>query len=177
MPTEAKHNIIEQLADRIRRSTIAIATGFEGLSSNQMTDLRKRLRDQGIELSVVKNRLALLAAQQAEDSVFPEILSGTTAVAFGYDDVVTVARTLDEYVKSTRAELVIRNGVMGGRLISNSQVSELATLPTRDVLIAKLLGQMKAPTSGLVNVLVGPLRGLTTVLQRRAEVLGGSGGG
>ena len=174
MPTEAKRNSVEQLADRIRRSTVAIAAGFEGLSSNQMTDLRKRLRDQGVELRVVKNRLALLAAQEAGDTLFPEILSGTTAIAFGYDDVVTVAKVLDEYVKSTRAQLVIRNGVMEGRVISSVEVSALATLPPREVLIARLLGQMKAPTSGLVNVLTGPLRGLTTVLQRRGESLSGS---
>ena len=90
----------------------------------------------------------------------------------GYGDAVAAAKAVDEYVKQTRSELKVRKGVMDGTLLSEGQVSTLAALPGRDVLVAQLLGQMNAPITGLVNVLSGPTRALAIVLQRRAEQFG-----
>jgi large subunit ribosomal protein L10 len=172
MPTEAKEAAVADLADRMSRSSIAIATDFSGLSVNQVTALRKQLRDAGVEYKVVKNRIAAIAAEQSGVPSFKEILEGATGVVFGYDDVVAAAKAVDEYVKQTRAELKIRNGVMNGALITPAQVSALAALPPKEQLVAKLLGQMNAPITGLVHVLNGTISGLAIVLQRRAEQLG-----
>lgn len=171
MPTEAKEAAVADLAGRISRSTIAIATDFSGLNVNQLTELRRRLREKGVEYRVVKNRIAAIAAEQAGVSPFKDILEGTTGVAFGYDDVAVVAKALDDFVKQTRAELKIRNGVMDGQPLTVAQVSALAALPPKDQLVARLLGQMNAPITGLVMVLNGSIRGLAMVLQRRAEQL------
>jgi large subunit ribosomal protein L10 len=172
MPTEAKEAAVADLADRMSRSSIAIATDFSGLSVNDITELRKRLREQGVEYKVVKNRIAAIAAAQSGVESFKEILEGATGVVFGYDDVVAAAKVVDEYVKQTRVELKIRNGVMDGAVITPVQISALAALPPKDELIAKLLGQMNAPIAGLVQVLNGTISGLAIVLQRRAEQLG-----
>ena len=172
MPTEAKREAIADLTDKLGRAAITIATAFSGLSVNQMTELRRRLREVGVEYRVVKNRLAALAADGAGLELFKELLDGSTGVVIGYGEPVAAAKALDEFVKQTRSELKVRKGVMDGALITESQVAALAALPAKDQLLAMLLGQMNAPISGLVNVLTGPVRGLAIVLQRRAEQLG-----
>ena len=176
MPTDAKRDAVADLAGRISRSSIAIATDFSGLGVNNLTELRKRLREQGVEYRVVKNRIALLAATEAGLDQFAELLEGSTGIAFGYDEPVAAAKTLDEFVKQTRLPLIIRKGIMDGAVLSSTQVAVLAALPPRDQLIAKLLGQMNAPITGLVYVLSGPVRGLAMVLQRRGEQLAAAGG-
>lgn len=172
MPTEAKVATVADLADRIKRSSIVIGTDFTGLNVNQITELRRQLRVAGVEYKVVKNRLAAIAADEADTAQFKEILEGATGVVFGYDDVVTAAKAVDDYVKQMRVDLKIRKGLMNGDVLSSAQVSALAALPPREQLIAMLLGQMNAPISGLVRVLNGTIRGLAIVLQRRAEQLG-----
>lgn len=174
MPTEAKKEAVADLADRMTRASIAVATDFRGLSVNQTTALRAQLRQVGVEYKVVKNRLAKIAADESGVTAYREILDGATGVVFGYDDVVAPAKVLDEFVKQMRVDLKIRNGVMDGRVISSAQIAELASLPPREELIAKLLGQMNAPIANLVGVLHGTIRGLPIVLQRRAEQLAGS---
>jgi large subunit ribosomal protein L10 len=171
MPTDVKEAAIVDLADRMSRSTIAIATNFSGLSVNDVTELRKQLRAVGVEYKVVKNRLAAIAADRAGVESFKEILEGSTGVVFGYGDVVAAAKAVDGYVKETKVELKIRSGVMDGKVIAPAQVSALAALPPKDELVARLLGQMNAPISGLVHVLNGTISGLAVVLQRRAEQL------
>ena len=168
---EAKEAAVIDLAGRISKATIAIATDFSGLSVNQITELRKQLRDLGIEYRVVKNRIAKIAAEQAGVDPFKDILEGSTGVVFGYGDVVAAAKALDSYVKQTRADLKLRNGVMDGLPLTAAQVSALAALPPKEQLVANLLGQMNAPITGFVTVLNGPIRGLAMVLQRRAEQL------
>ena len=172
MPTEAKREAVTELAERLSKAAIVIATDFSGLKVNQMTELRHRLREQGVEYKVVKNRIASIAAGESGVEAFRDILEGATGVVLGYDDPVAAAKAVNDYVRQSRAELKIRKGVMDGALISETQVVALAALPGKDELVAKLLGQMNAPISGLVNVLSGPTRALAIVLQRRAEQLG-----
>lgn len=174
MPTEAKEKTVTELADKMSKASIAVATDFNGLTVNQTTALRAQLRQVGVEYKVVKNRLAKIAADQAGVPAYKEILEGATGVVFGYGDVVAAAKALDTYVKESRVELTVRKGVMNGAVISSTQVTALAALPPREELVTKLLGQMNAPIAGLVNVLSGSMRGLAIVLQRRAEQLGGA---
>jgi ribosomal protein L10 len=171
MPTEAKEAAVADLVDRMTRSSIAIATDFSGLSVNQVTQLRRQLRESGAEYKVVKNRIALIAAQQSGQEHFKEIVEGSTGIVFGYGDVVAAAKGVDAYVKDTRAELTIRKGIMNGAVISPAQVSALAALPPKEQLVSMLLGQMNAPITGLLRVLNGTISGLAIVLQRRAEQL------
>ena len=175
MPTEAKRTEVADLAERIGRSTIAIATDFTGLKVNQLTELRRRLKERDAEYRVVKNRLAALAATQAGNEAFRELLEGVTGIVFGYGEPESAAKTVYEYVRQTRSALRMRNAIMGGEVLSPAQVSALAALPSKQELLARLLGQLNAPIAGLVHVLSGPVRGLAIVLQRRAEQLAEAG--
>lgn len=176
MPTPKKEVQVEEIKEKLGRSTIAIATGYQGLSASDMTELRRRLREQGIEYKVVKNTLTLLAAQELGKEGIGEVMQGPTGLAFGYGDEVAVARGLNTFITSTRSPLVIHGAIMDSRVITGDQVRSLATLPPREELLSRLLGQMQAPVTGLVTVLSAPLRGLVTVLQRAAESGGAQAG-
>ena len=169
MPTPAKQQTVSELTDVLQRAKVVIATDYSGMSVNQMTELRRVLREQGAEYRVIKNRLALLAAERAGNELVPQLLDGITGMAFGYDDPVSVAKTIDEFVKSSRATLKVRNAVIDGRLVDSTQVAALASMPPKDILLARLLGQLNSPVTRLVYALNGPVQGLAMVLQRRAE--------
>ena len=169
MPTPAKQQTVSELTDVLQRAKVVIATDYSGMSVNQMTELRRVLREQGAEYRVIKNRLALLAAERAGNELVPQLLDGITGMAFGYDDPVSVAKTIDEFVKASRATLKVRNAVIDGRLVDSTQVAALASMPPKDILLGRLLGQLNSPVTRLVYALNGPVQGLAMVLQRRAE--------
>ena len=173
MPTETKRRIVAELADQIARATLAIATDFSGLGVNELTELRRRLRARSAEYRVVKNRLVVLAAKEAGKDGFVELVEGSTGIVFGYGEAVDAAKALDEFIRSTRSQLVVRNGILDGAPLSRGQITALAGLPPKEELLARLLGQLQTPVARLVNVLNGPLQGLAIVLQRRAEQMAG----
>ena len=171
MPTEEKRRAVSELTGLIQSSTISIATDFRGLNVPLLTDLRRRLRDQGATYRVVKNRLALLAAQQAGQSEFPQLLDGVTGIVFGQGDSQAIVKALTDFVQTSRSTFVIRNALMDGAILSAQQLAVLASLPPKNELIAKLMGQLQSPPASLLRVLNGPVRGLVTVLMRRTEQL------
>ena len=171
MPTERKINSVQQMRGWLEECTVAISADFSGMSVNAMNDLRQQLRGKGVQFRVVKNTLAHLAADAAGLPGFKQIIEGPTGVAFGYGDPTEPARTLAEYIRTNRSPLTIRGGLMDERVLSVGDVSVLASLPSRDELLARLFGQLQAPVSGLVNVLSGPMSGLARVLQARADQL------
>ena len=182
MPTKRKMELVEELKGKFNRCTIAVSTDYTGLSVNNMTELRQKMREKDIEYRVVKNSLTYLAADSAEKPEMKEIVQGPTALAFGYAEPADVAKALEEYIRVNRSPLAIRGAVMEGRTLSAREVSYLTTLPPRNVLVAQLLGQMQAPLASLLGQLQAPLRGVVTVLngplvslsillQRRVEQL------
>ncbi len=171
MPTEQKVEQVEDIRDRLSRASIIVSTGYESLTSSDMNALRKALREQGIEYKVIKNTLVLRAAEEIGKQGVESILKGPTGIAFGYDDVTSVPKAINNFITSTRIPLVIHGGVMGSEVLSESQVVDIANLPSKEELVAKLLGQMKAPITGLVGTLNSVLTGIAVVLQRRVEKL------
>ena len=169
MPTPKKQDQVEEIKDRLSRCTIAVTTGYQGLAASQMTELRRRLSEQGIEFKVVKNTLTLRAAEDLGMEGLGDVLKGPTGVAFGYGEVTTVAKGINSYITTTRQPLVIYGALMGDIVLTADQVRTLALLPSRDELVARLMGQLQAPIAMLVNVLSAPMRGLVVALQRIAE--------
>ena len=165
MPTESNVRRVEELRGWIERCTVAITTDYTGLSVDAMNVLRRELREKGVQFRVVKNTLTHLAADAAGKPAFKEIVEGPTGIAFGYGDPVEPAKALAEYIRVARSSLKIRGGLMDGRVLSPEDVVALAALPSKDELVARLLGQLQAPISGLVTVLNGPISGLARVLQ------------
>ena len=169
MPTQKKIDEVAELKEKISKATIAVATSPQGLGGAAMTDLRSKLREKKIEYRMVKNTLVSIAADQAEKSSLKDIVKGTTVMAFGYGEPVDTAKALDEYIRTTRANIVIHGALMGNRLLTSQEVSTLAALPPKPELIARLLGQLQAPIARLVGSLKSPITGLGIVLQQRVK--------
>ena len=177
LPTQAKIDKVSELKDKLERSSIALATTCTNLDVNEMNELRKRTREAGVEFVVIKNTLMHLAADAASKPQVKEIVQGPTAIAFGYDEPVDVAKALHEYITSTRSELSIQGAVIGdGPVLPAADVIRLAGLPPKPQLIAQLLGQVQAPIYGLLNILNGPLWNLGGLLQARIQQLEAGGG-
>jgi large subunit ribosomal protein L10 len=169
MLKEKKVQIVSNLADDLSRSSIIIATNYQGLLAKQMADLRHALAKAGIGYHVVKNTLVYRAADQAGKSQLRDIIEGPVALAFGYDDIANTAKALSQYIKSAALPLQIRGGLLGNRILLPEELTSLANLPPREILISKLIGQLQAPVVTLHNLLSFPLRGLLTVLQNKAQ--------
>ena len=171
MLREKKVQIVSNLADDLSRSNIIIATNYQGLLAKQMAELRNALAKAGVEYHVVKNTLVYRAAEQAGKPQLRDIIEGPVALAFGYDDIVNTAKALNQYIKSAALPLQIRGGLLEDRILLPEEVVSLANLPTREVLISKLIGQLQAPIGTLHNILNLPLQGLLNVLQNRAQTI------
>ena len=172
MPTQEKVERVQDLKAKLEKCSIALATDYTGLPGVTMTELRQRMRAAGIEFVVVKNTLINLAADEAQRPQVKDMIQGPTAIVFGYHEPVEVAKTLSDYIRTTRSTLAIRGAVMGtGPMLPPAQVAQLATLPPKPQLVANLLGQLQAPLQRLLGVLNGPLGNLDTLLQARIRQL------
>ncbi len=169
MLREKKVQIVSNLADDLSRSIVIIATNYQGLLAKQMADLRNALAKAGVDYHVVKNTLVYRAADQAGKPELRDIIEGPVALAFGYDDIVNTAKTLNQYIKSAALPLQIKGGLLGNRILPPEEVVNLANLPTREVLISRLIGQLQAPITTLHNILNLPLWGLLNVLQNKTQ--------
>ena len=132
MPTQEKFDRVEELKDRLERSTITFGADYTRTSVNQMTELRRAMRAGGIEFTVVKNTLMYLAADQAGMPQVKDIVQGPTAVAFGYDDPAAAAKAISDCARANVNTFSIRGAVMGeGAALGPDGVTRLATLPPK----------------------------------------------
>ena len=178
MPTEAKIQRVDDLKGRLERSSIAVAVDYTGISVNEMTDMRRRMRAAGVDFTVVKNTLTYLASEAAGRPQLKEIVQGPTVMVFGYDDPLDVARALVDYIRTARSTLAIRGAVLGdGLVLPAGDVTRMASLPSRPQMVATLMGQLQSPMQRLLGVLNGPLRNLDAVLQARIQQLESSESG
>jgi len=173
MPTEKKTQQVDQIVDLLSRCTITIATDYRGLAMAEMMSLRRKLREQGVEYRVVKNSLARLAAEKTKSQSLIPLLEGPTALAFGYGEITEPAKVLVDHIQSERSVLSIKGGLVGGEALAPEQVRVLANLPSREVLLAKVLGALQGPIYSLHAVLSAQLRGLVTTLNARLDQLQG----
>ncbi|MFC1921067.1 50S ribosomal protein L10 [Chloroflexota bacterium] len=173
MAKEKKAQIIDSLEETFSRSSIGILTDYRGLTNAEITALRRKIQGAGGEYKVVKNSLARFAAGRAGMDELVSHLEGPIAIAFGYDDITEPARVLAAWINETRLELSIKGGFTGDKVLTSQEVKTLSTLPSRDVLIAQVIGQMNAPITALVNCLNSPVRGMIGVLQAQIQKLEG----
>jgi len=174
MTTKKKPQIVDQLAELLSQSKFVIATDYRGLTVAEMSELRHQLRNIGTEYHVVKNRLAKLAAENAGKQELSQLLTGPTALAFGHEDIPQLAKALADYIRISKTTLSIKGGLIDSQLIGSEEVKSLATLPSIEVMRAKLLGMLLGPIFSLQNVLSANLRGLNSVLNARIQQLGGT---
>ena len=177
MSREKKAQIIDVLQDTCSRCKIAILTDYRGLATSEMTALRRRLQESGSEYRVVKNTLARFAATRAGKDDLVSSIEGPIAIAFGYDDITEPAKVLMSYIRDSKSSLSIKGGLLGNRILTSEDVTTLSTLPSREVLLARVLGQMKSPISALVSCLTSPIRGIMGVLQAKIQQVEGEKNG
>jgi large subunit ribosomal protein L10 len=173
MKKEKKQEAVQQAEKALAEAKVAVVTDYRGMTVAEMNKLRRKFRESGVEYRVVKNNLAAIAATSVGKEGLKELLVGPSAVAYGFEDEVSPAKVLTEYIRTTKPPLTIRGGILQTRLLSADEVTALAFMPPREVLVARVVGQIKSPLYSLVTVLNGNLAGLTRVLQARKEQLEG----
>lgn len=161
---EKNEQKVEELKGKLDSAVTVVLTDYRGLNVAEITELRNQLRKAQIEYKVSKNTLTLIAAKDLGLGDLEQFLAGPTAIAFSYTDPVAPAKILSDFAKKSK-KLEIKGGVVEGKIINNDGVQALADLPSREELIAKVVGGIKSPLYGLVGVLSGPIRGLVYTLQ------------
>lgn len=166
--TSAKQSVVAQLKEQLESAKGVVLTSYKGLTVAQDTELRRELREAGVSYHVVKNTMLRIAAKEAGIEGIEEHLEGTTAFAFSTEDAVAPAKVICGFIKKNKLEdaevLTVKVGMVEGKVIGVDEVKALAALPSREELIAKLLGSMNAPISNTVNVLQGVIRNAVYVL-------------
>jgi large subunit ribosomal protein L10 len=154
---------VSDITARLKQSSTAVLADYRGMTVGQMRELRTKLRGGGVEMIVVKNTLARRAAKAAGYEPLGAELVGPIAMLFAAEDVSAPARILNDYIRANR-KMVIKAGLLQGQLIKADTVTELADLPSREVLLSRLLGAMQAPLGNLARVLQAPLSTLARTL-------------
>jgi large subunit ribosomal protein L10 len=163
-----KEELVKDLTEKIVSSKVAIFSDFTGTTVSGMEQLRSDLRKKGATYKVTKKKLIDLAFKNAGIEANSLDLPGQIGLAIGQDDEVSAAKILSQFSKKNKNFKILR-GVLEKKVISDKEVMALAALPSREELLAKLVGSINAPVSGFVNVLAGNLRNFVGVLKAIAE--------
>lgn len=147
-----KKKVVTEIVDRFNRSVAGVFVDYRGLTVEQDTDLRNKLREAGIEYSVVKNTLTRFAANEVGYSELDGILHGPTSLATSSADVIVSAKIIAEYAKKN-PKVEIKAGFMEGRVISADEVKALADIPSKEILLSRMLGSLMGPITGLAVAL------------------------
>jgi large subunit ribosomal protein L10 len=150
---ENKQQVVTELHDKLQRAKAVFLADFRGMNVGKATDLRNELRKAAVEYKVVKNTLLDLASRDTDKESLSPHYTGPTAIALSYDDPVAAAKVLSRFAKEQQATFKLKAGVLSGKVISVADIQALADLPSREVLLAKLLGTLQAPTANFVGVL------------------------
>ncbi len=159
-----KAAVVAEIKERLEKVQGAVLADYRGLNVAEVTELRRQLRTAGVEYKVLKNTLTIRAARELGLEDLVPLLSGPTAIAFGYTDPVVPAKIISDFAK-TRPNLEVKGGLLEGKVLSASGVKALADLPSREVLLSQVVRGMQAPIAGMVNVLQGTIRNCVYVLE------------
>jgi large subunit ribosomal protein L10 len=150
---ESKQQVVTELHDKLQRAQAVFLTDFRGMNVEKATELRNELRKAGVEYKVVKNTLLELASKETDKTSLSPHFAGPTAIALTYTDPVAAAKVLSKFAKEQQTIFRLKAGVLSGKPITVQDIQSLADMPSREVLIAKLLGTIQAPTANFVGVL------------------------
>lgn len=143
---------VAEIKEKLEKATSVVLSQYQGLTVEEDTVLRKNLREAGVEYKVYKNTLVTLAAKELGLEGIVEYLEGPVAIAFGYEDVTVAARVLNDFAKDHK-KLELKAGIVEGEVYDTNKIKQLATIPSKEVLIAKLLGSIKSPISSFARVI------------------------
>ncbi len=155
--------MIASLKETMKNAKGAVLTDYRGIKVAQDTKLRRKMREAGVQYSVIKNNMASIAAKEAGIEGLDDYLKGPLAMVSSDKDPVAAAKLISEFIKENRI-MEIKGGLVEGKVIDAEGVKALANLPSREVLLARLLGSMQSPITGFVTVLQGNIRNLVYAL-------------
>ncbi|GAV24023.1 50S ribosomal protein L10 [Carboxydothermus pertinax] len=161
---EQKAKVVAEIEEMINSSQVAILVDYRGLTVAEMTELRRKLREKGAEIKVVKNTLTKRAITNLGISGLDAFLEGPTALTVAKEDPAAAAKVLFDFAKA-HSKLEIKAGILDKAVLEKDQLKALADLPSRDVLLAKVLGGMQAPLYGFAGALAGVLRKFVYALE------------
>ena len=170
---EEKAQIIDSLQEIFSKCSVGVLTDYRGLTAAEMTALRRKLREANVEYRVVKNTLARFAAERAGKDDLVSFFEGPVAIAFGYGDITEPPKALAAYIEDAKVEMTFKGGFLPDRMLSLEEVESLSKLPSRDILLARVVGGIQSPLAALVGRLNAPMTGLVGVLQARIKQLEG----
>lgn len=149
---QIKEAKVAEIREKLEKAQAIVLADYQGLTVEADTALRKTLREAGVEYKVYKNNLVTLAAKELGIEGLDSYLEGPVSIAFGYEDATAPARVLHTFAKDHK-KLELKAGMVEGTLYNKEEVEKLATIPSKEVLIAKLLGSFKAPLSNVAYLL------------------------
>ena len=177
MPTERKIALVQALKQLISDSEIAIATSYQGIGVTEQTELRSALRKAGVQLRVVKNSLLLRAADEAGLEQFKALVDGPTALVVSDDEPISAARAIQDYIHDhPGTPVAIRNAVFDGELVDADYVRDLATVPPREELLARIAAGVVGQVTEFVGLLQATTREFAGLVEARAVQLEGEAG-
>lgn len=153
MNKNSKQELVTEMHERLARAKAVFLADFRGMNVEKATTLRNELRAASVEYKVFKNTLLDLAAKGTDVECISPYLAGPTAIAISYDDPVAAAKVLNKFAKDPQGNFALKAGMLSGKVLDVNQIQALADLPSREVLIAKMLGSMQAPATNFVGVL------------------------
>jgi large subunit ribosomal protein L10 len=165
---EEKSQEVSELNEQIGKASNAFLIDFKGITVPQVTELRKQVRQTNSGYVVVKNTLALIALKDSPIINMKEKFTGPTAIAFNSTDAVVLAKALTKFAKDVPA-VQFKGALLNGQVVPASEIQNIANLPSREELVAKLLYMLQSPIRGLVTVLQANIRNLTVVLDQIAK--------
>lgn len=161
---QQKQQLIEELADKLKRQKSLVFTDFRGLKVGELQDLRKKLKEAGAEYRVAKKTLIKLVLDKAKKKIDISQFKDSVALAFGFQDPITPFKIISKFAKEHK-NLEILGGLMDDEFLTVDGIEELAKIPSRDELLIKLIASLKSPIRGFVNVLGGGIRNLIGTLE------------
>lgn len=163
MPTERKIETVANLTEKMSRMQLVIVTDYRGLTVAEMAELRRRLYEHNAELVVAKNTLIRIAARQTGHEQLEPLLEGPTALTIAYDDVARVAKMFNDYLKEM-PKVSIRGGLLGYSFLAADALDQVTKMPSREQVLAQIVGGIQSPLTGLVGVINAPLTGVVGIV-------------
>ena len=167
MNKEQKKNYIEEMSAQFENSKAVLVTHYQGLTMNDLDNLRSKMREHGIKFKITKNRITKLAIEKTKCKELSNLFTGPTAVAFG-DDAILSARILSKFSKDNK-NLKLLGGIMGDEILDQAGVQNVANLPTLDEARAKIVGILSASASKLVSILLARSEKMSSLSPENSE--------
>jgi len=175
MPNKQNIAAVEELKDKLGRSQLTLVGEYRGLSVADMAALRSAIRKTDAEMIVTKNTLTRIAANEVGIGGLEEFLTGPVAITIAYGDPVATAKALNDYLKTAKKSLTMRGGMLGTTRIAAEDLDRVASTPSREQSIARIMGGVNAPASRIVGALNGVMRNIAYILGQHAAGQGTAG--